>query len=53
MTEPKGKQRFFNVYDSNGTLRSQIDQACKEQDLSRSQLVRHAIRHYLKDQKLG
>jgi metal-responsive CopG/Arc/MetJ family transcriptional regulator len=43
--------RFFNVYDGDHSLRRQIAQAAKERDLSRSQLVRHAIRAYLKEDK--
>lgn len=49
----KDRTRFFNVYDSSGQLRGQIDQACKRLDMNRSQLIRHSVRLYLKNQKLG
>jgi hypothetical protein len=39
----------FNVYDPSQALRRQLDQACQARDLSRSQLVRHALRAYLKE----
>lgn len=43
----------FNVYDKNGLLRTLIDRACQQQDMSRSQLVRHAVREYLCKRKLA
>jgi hypothetical protein len=43
--------RFFNVYDADKSLRRQIEQAAKERDISRSQLVRHAVRKYLNEDK--
>jgi len=45
--------RHFVVYDGSGDLRGQIDRACRELDMNRSQLVRHSVRAYLKNQKLG
>lgn len=47
------KTRFFNVYDSSGEIRAQVDQACKEADLSRSQLIRHALKQYFSTNKVG
>jgi hypothetical protein len=47
------KTRFFNVYDSSGEIRSQVDRACKEADLSRSQIIRHALKEYFSNRKLG
>ena len=38
---------IFNVYDATGTLRAQVDQAAKQADMNRSQLIRHAVRDYL------
>jgi metal-responsive CopG/Arc/MetJ family transcriptional regulator len=43
--------KFFNVYDSDHSLRRQIEAAAKERDLSRSQLVRHAVRKYLAEDR--
>jgi hypothetical protein len=48
---PTANNRFFNVYDADHSLRRQIEAAAKERDLSRSQLVRHAIRKYLAEDR--
>ena len=46
----KYKVRFFNIYDGSGELREQVDRAAAQKDLTRSQLIRHAIRRYLESE---
>jgi metal-responsive CopG/Arc/MetJ family transcriptional regulator len=45
----KAKNPYFLVYDG-GNLRTELKEACQALDMNRSQLVRHAIRRYLKEE---